>query len=205
MKNEGGKVPDTPQPLNLQRVSVITSSINLAFNAPGFHCLFVSVLFWTMYSWAHATGMLWSKNDDGCQQLLPEWVLKGKNFTWIYPKPSIRLDILPNADLFKRLQMLIIHFRLQVTWRGQNIVVFNDVIIKPPYKLEDVNGSPDSKQFTYVKKMVEKFLKDQQSVSAEVTTWTVSVKNGIKTAKPKLFKQKQMKTNDALVASKKMY
>lgn len=66
--------------------------------------------------------------------------------------------------------MLIIHFRLQVTWRGQNIVVFNDVIIKPPYKLEDVNGSPDSKQFTYVKKMVEKFLKDQQSVSAEVTT-----------------------------------
>lgn len=57
---------------------------------------------------------------------------------------------------------------LQVTWRGPNIVVFNDVVIKPPYKLEDVNGSPESRELTYVKKLVEKFINDQSSTSAEV-------------------------------------
>lgn len=37
-----------------------------------------------------------------------------------------------------------------------NIVVFNDVVIKPPYRVENVSGNPESRQFTYVKKMVER-------------------------------------------------
>jgi len=49
----------------------------------------------------------------------------------------------------------------QVNWNGPNIVVFNDVTITPPYKLENVTGSPESRQLAYVKKMVEKFMKDQ--------------------------------------------
>lgn len=59
---------------------------------------------------------------------------------------------------------------LQVTWRGPNIVVFNDVIIKPPYKAEDINGNPDSRQLKYVKKIVEKFLNDQADLD-ESATW----------------------------------
>lgn len=43
---------------------------------------------------------------------------------------------------------------MQVIWSGPNIVVFNDVTITPPYKVENVGGSPDSPQLTYVKKIV---------------------------------------------------
>lgn len=57
----------------------------------------------------------------------------------------------------------------QVTWVGENIVVFNDVTIKPPYRVEDVGGNPESRQLTYVKKIVEKFAVDQAAV-AEVAT-----------------------------------
>lgn len=37
---------------------------------------------------------------------------------------------------------------------GPNIVVFNDVTIAPPYKVENVCGTPDSRQFAYIKKIV---------------------------------------------------
>lgn len=58
---------------------------------------------------------------------------------------------------------------LQVTWAGENIVVFNDVTIKPPYKVEDVNGNSES--MTYVKKIVEKFVLDQAALAQpEVAT-----------------------------------
>lgn len=56
-----------------------------------------------------------------------------------------------------------------MTWAGENIVVFNDVTIKPPYKVNDVIGSPDSRQLTYVKKIVEKFVVDQAALT-EVPT-----------------------------------
>lgn len=44
----------------------------------------------------------------------------------------------------------------EVTWSGPNIVVFNDVIIAPPYTVDSVTGAPGSRQLTYVKKIVEK-------------------------------------------------
>lgn len=57
-------------------------------------------------------------------------------------------------------------FYFQITWKGQNIVVFNDVTIKPPYKVENVGGNPESRQLTYVKKIVEKFVSDQAATSS---------------------------------------
>lgn len=47
-----------------------------------------------------------------------------------------------------------------------NIVVFNDVIIKPPYRVENVSGNPDSRQFAYVKKMVERLTREQLAAAA---------------------------------------
>lgn len=49
---------------------------------------------------------------------------------------------------------------------GPNIVVFNDVTIKPPYKVENIGGDPDSRQLTYVKKIVEKFASDQAAAAS---------------------------------------
>ncbi|XP_055316892.1 LSM12 homolog A-like [Sitodiplosis mosellana] len=70
----------------------------------------------------------------------------------------------------QKLYMAISKTIKQVAWRGPNIVVFNDVTIKPPYKLEDVNGSPDSRQLKYVRKIVEKFLNDQADLDETTTT-----------------------------------
>lgn len=50
---------------------------------------------------------------------------------------------------------------VQVTWMGTNIVVFNDVIIRPPYRLENVSGHQGSKQLSYVRKIVERLTKDR--------------------------------------------
>ncbi|XP_077284245.1 LSM12 homolog a [Arctopsyche grandis] len=47
-----------------------------------------------------------------------------------------------------------------VTWSGQNIQVFNHVHITPPYKVENIRGDPDSKQFVYIKKVVERHFKE---------------------------------------------
>lgn len=43
---------------------------------------------------------------------------------------------------------------------GTSIVVFNDVKIRPPYRLENVTGHPGSKQLSYVRKMVERLTKE---------------------------------------------
>ncbi|EDS27965.1 conserved hypothetical protein [Culex quinquefasciatus] len=56
----------------------------------------------------------------------------------------------------------------QVSWNGPNIVVFQDVTISPPYKVDNVNGSPDSRQLTYVKKIVEKHVNDQATANSNV-------------------------------------
>ena len=52
--------------------------------------------------------------------------------------------------------LIIIPF-FQVYWSGANIVVFKTVTIKPPYKTENVFGVAESRDFIYVKKLVEKF------------------------------------------------
>ncbi|XP_058468076.1 LSM12 homolog A [Malaya genurostris] len=64
----------------------------------------------------------------------------------------------------------------QVSWSGPNIVVFQDVTITPPYKVDNVNGSPDSRQLTYVKKIVEKHLNDKVSATSSIPSMAVSSK-----------------------------
>ncbi|XP_063219939.1 protein LSM12 isoform X2 [Bacillus rossius redtenbacheri] len=47
-----------------------------------------------------------------------------------------------------------------IAWQGSNIAVWNSVIITPPYKLDNVKGTPE-KAVSHIKKVVEKYLKDQ--------------------------------------------
>lgn len=41
-----------------------------------------------------------------------------------------------------------------ITWNGANIVVFNNVTIKPPYKVDNVHGNTESGAYRHVKKVV---------------------------------------------------
>lgn len=40
-----------------------------------------------------------------------------------------------------------------ITWSDKNIVVWNDVVISPPYKLENISGINESKAYLHVKKV----------------------------------------------------
>ncbi|XP_044763938.1 protein LSM12 homolog [Coccinella septempunctata] len=52
----------------------------------------------------------------------------------------------------------------EISWRNSEIIVFNQefsqVIISPPYQLENIKGDPNHKGFTYIKKVVEKHWND---------------------------------------------
>lgn len=41
-----------------------------------------------------------------------------------------------------------------ITWNGANIVVFNNVTIRPPYKVDNVHGNTESGAYRHVKKVV---------------------------------------------------
>lgn len=43
-----------------------------------------------------------------------------------------------------------------ITWNGANIVVFNNVTIRPPYKVDNVHGNTESGAYRHVKKVVRK-------------------------------------------------
>ncbi|XP_034936604.1 protein LSM12 homolog A [Chelonus insularis] len=53
-----------------------------------------------------------------------------------------------------------------ITWSGENIVVWNDVTIVPPYKVDNVHGNVESKPYVHVRKVVEKHMKD--TAAAEI-------------------------------------
>ncbi|KAK6634853.1 hypothetical protein RUM44_000100 [Polyplax serrata] len=48
----------------------------------------------------------------------------------------------------------------EVSWSGVNIIVWNKVVITPPYKAENLRGDPDCKALPHIKKIVEKHIKD---------------------------------------------
>ncbi|XP_008557973.1 protein LSM12 homolog A [Microplitis demolitor] len=48
----------------------------------------------------------------------------------------------------------------EITWSGQNIVVWGNVTIVPPYKVDNVHGNAESKPYLHVRKVVEKHMKD---------------------------------------------
>ncbi|KZC08655.1 PREDICTED: protein LSM12 homolog [Dufourea novaeangliae] len=50
-----------------------------------------------------------------------------------------------------------------VTWNGANIVVFAEVTIRPPYKVDNVHGNAESGAYKHVKKVVEKHIKDSEA------------------------------------------
>ncbi|XP_017768907.1 PREDICTED: protein LSM12 homolog [Nicrophorus vespilloides] len=61
----------------------------------------------------------------------------------------------------QRLFVAISKMFKEVQWRNADIVVWNSqVIITPPYQVENVKGNTDSKEFSFVKKLVEKHHKD---------------------------------------------
>lgn len=48
----------------------------------------------------------------------------------------------------------------EVSWQGQNILVYDHVIISPPYKPENVKGTggPEEKAMLYIKNIVSRIL-----------------------------------------------
>ncbi|XP_015115888.1 protein LSM12 homolog A [Diachasma alloeum] len=54
-----------------------------------------------------------------------------------------------------------------ITWSGQNIVVWDDVTIVPPYKVDNVHGNAESKSYLHVRKVVEKHMKDQAAAEIQ--------------------------------------
>ncbi|XP_063705655.1 LSM12 homolog A-like [Culicoides brevitarsis] len=59
----------------------------------------------------------------------------------------------------------------QVTWEGPNIVINQDVFITPPYTVDNVIGKPGSRerQITYIKKLVERSTRKENSASPPLT------------------------------------
>ncbi|CAB3252223.1 unnamed protein product [Arctia plantaginis] len=62
----------------------------------------------------------------------------------------------------QRLFMAIARVIDDVSWAGQNIRVYNEVIITPPYKVDNVIGEKDSKPYNYIKKFVERHWRDHR-------------------------------------------
>ncbi|GLG96307.1 hypothetical protein R5R35_012284 [Gryllus longicercus] len=66
----------------------------------------------------------------------------------------------------QRLFLAISRTISEVAWQGHNIVVFDQVTITPPYKLENIKGNTESKAFMHIRKVVEKHQKDQAAADA---------------------------------------
>ncbi|KAF7263083.1 LSM12 homolog A-like [Rhynchophorus ferrugineus] len=48
----------------------------------------------------------------------------------------------------------------EVRWNNSDIIVLDEVIISPPYQLENVGGDTKSKSYDYILKLVERHLQD---------------------------------------------
>ncbi|GJQ81919.1 hypothetical protein Trydic_g20387 [Trypoxylus dichotomus] len=55
----------------------------------------------------------------------------------------------------------------EVRWNSSDIVVWeNKVIISPPYKVENIKGNSNSQEYSYIRKVVERHIKDQLNNSS---------------------------------------
>lgn len=68
----------------------------------------------------------------------------------------------------QRLFLAIAKTIKEVRWRDNDIVVFDDVVISPPYQLDNMKGSASSKEYTYIRKLVEKHMKDTLALNSPV-------------------------------------
>ncbi|KAJ8314239.1 hypothetical protein KUTeg_008800 [Tegillarca granosa] len=55
----------------------------------------------------------------------------------------------------------------EARWEGKNIVIMEEVTIRPPYGVEDVKGKDGSKVLEHVKKIVIKHLKEEAQKSTD--------------------------------------
>ena len=64
----------------------------------------------------------------------------------------------------------------QVSWNGPEIMVFNEVVIRPPYKPENVEANTHGKQreVEYVRKLVSNRLEQINNISSNSAASTVS-------------------------------
>lgn len=61
----------------------------------------------------------------------------------------------------QRLFIAIAKMIQEVRWQNSDIVVFDQaVIISPPYQLENIRGNTTSQEYSYIRKVVEKHMKD---------------------------------------------
>lgn len=56
----------------------------------------------------------------------------------------------------------------EVKWDGPDIIIFDEIKIVPPYKLENIVGNTDSKSYNHIRKLVEKYTKEAQSAKKEL-------------------------------------
>lgn len=87
---------------------------------------------------------------------------------------AMSANVSPEAQ---KLYMTITKTIPEVSWQGQNIVVYDHVIISPPYKPENVKGigNPEDKAILYIKNIVDKHVKD--AAAQQVSTTTISHRN----------------------------
>lgn len=81
--------------------------------------------------------------------------------------------VLYHCLILLRFQLILMNylFRIEeISWLGSNILIMNQVIISPPYLLDNVTEYKEAKEsnakaVTHVRKIVEKFYKDQQKLN----------------------------------------
>ncbi|XP_037936697.1 LSM12 homolog A-like [Teleopsis dalmanni] len=77
-----------------------------------------------------------------------------------------------NADVSPEVQelyrVIAKQFRAnEVSWQGQNIQIFNEVTILPPYRVDNVVSSSNNQSLCkYIKKMIEQFINTRASQDA---------------------------------------
>ncbi|ELU10334.1 hypothetical protein CAPTEDRAFT_176694 [Capitella teleta] len=58
----------------------------------------------------------------------------------------------------------------EVKWDGQDIVILDTVTIKPPYEVGNCSGKEGDNTLTHVRKIVDKFYRDQESRESPAST-----------------------------------
>lgn len=75
------------------------------------------------------------------------------------------------SDEGRSLFMAISKTIKEVRWSGPDIEVWNhEVVIKPPYQLANVCGGSNAKGYNYIRKVVEKHMKDLELNASNTTT-----------------------------------
>ncbi|GFY48794.1 protein LSM12 homolog [Trichonephila inaurata madagascariensis] len=116
---------------------------------------------------------------NGTQSLLPLNIEKLSGRAKQHVKERQRLVTALTAGVGNeavRLFLAITKTIAEVTWQGKNIVVMNQVTITPPYRPENCKpiGKGDGDAVNHVRRIVEKYFKDQAQAQPPQTQQTQS-------------------------------